>query len=229
MGARQQGRATTRRAIQVIDELTLILGSVETDPIHSLRALIEPLQRLSVCLGLCAVKAQTDSELPPLQSIRKQLGPAITLVREPDVIAPPFSPDLRQRVSYATGQLVAMRLRLENKKASIPAKVVRKEADSLLVAMTDSWKTFRTDPSLEHLANLEADSCYLSNFYFALGLPKSEPRVKGTRKLCALLDQAADRSGDLDDVPALLREVTSRANELSRPTLAEHRLWLDQF
>ncbi len=89
-----------------------------------------------------------------------------------------------------------------------------------------SWTAFQADPSLDHLASLETYSCYLANFYFALGLPKSEPRVKGTRKLCALLSQASDRSGELDDVPALLREVTERANELSRPTLAEHRNWI---
>ena len=227
MGARQQGRKTTRRAIQVIDELTLILGSVEMDPITNLRALVEPLQRLSVCLGLFEVTAGASArEIPPLQSIRKQLGPLIMLVREPDIIPPPFSPDLRQRIGYSTGQLVAMRMRLDSRSARIPGKVVRQEADSLLVAMTDAWTTFRTDPSLEHLASLEGYSSYLSNFYFALGLPRSEPRVKGMRKLCGLLNQAADRSGELDDVPALLREVTERANELSRPTLSEHRAWI---
>ena len=230
MGARQQGRETIRRAIQVIDELTLILGSVEMDPIANLRALVDPLQRLSACIGLFEVTAgSTAQEIRPLQSIRQQLGPVIMMVIEPNVIAPPFSPDLRQRVSYGTAQLVAMRLRLDKRSTKIPGKVVRREADALQVAMTDSWKTFRTDPSLEHLAKLEADSCYLSHLYFALGLSKSEPRVKGTRKLCALLNQASDRNGELDDVPALLRQVTERANEISRPTLAEHRAWIESL
>ncbi len=227
MGARQQGRVTTRATVSAIDNVTRSLGSIELQPLASRRSLQVDLEQLAVCMSLFELaRGPEAAEAPPFHSIRRQLHPLIESNPQPTSVTPPFSPDTRQRISYATAQLVAMRLRLTAASARIPNKVVQREAATSYLSFRDSWGNFRADPSLENLAVLEGSICYLSQLYRAFGIRSGEPRAKGVRKLCELVQRANDRDGELDDVPGLMRQVTDRANELCRPTLAEHRAWL---
>ncbi len=52
MGRQKQGRRTTKRAIEAIDSLTLILGSVEDDVVGSLRKIPQPLMKLQLAVTL---------------------------------------------------------------------------------------------------------------------------------------------------------------------------------
>ncbi|MFW2383157.1 MAG: hypothetical protein ACN4GZ_15505 [Acidimicrobiales bacterium] len=228
MSARRQGRATTLKTVSIIDELTCVLGSVEMDPVTSLRRVPPLLERLGLCLALLdSAQEPESSEALPYRSLESQLGPVTDMVLEPNVIPPPFGPDLRQRVSYATAQLSAMRQRLKAANLRIPGKVVRALAGNFYRELRERWSDFRTDPSLTNLERLETSACHLAELYDVLGIRPAEPRVKGLRKLCELLQRASDREGELDDVPGLLRQVTAKANELSRPTVAEHRQWIE--
>ncbi len=65
------------------------------------------------------------------------------------------------------------------------------------------------------------------DFYQIVGIANNEPRVRSVRRLCDLLEQASDRDGEIDDVPALVRQINHAANELSRATEKDHRSWLD--
>ncbi len=227
MSARRQGRVTTELTVSTIDDLTRTLGSVELEPIGSLRQVPPLLGRLRACLRLFETAPSADAgEMVPLQSIERQLQPVTDMVVEANIIPPPFSPDLRQRIGYATAQLVAMRLRLEASRARVPGKVVRAEAAGSYGELRGHWSEFRRDPSLTSLESLEKAACDLAQLYQILGIPAGEPRVKGLHKLCDLLKRASDRQGELDDVPGLLRQVTTKATELCRPTIAEHRQWI---
>jgi hypothetical protein len=227
MSARQQGRVTTQQTVSTIDDLTLTLGSVELEPIASLREIPQLLHQLGACVRLFELAQRAEAaEMLPFQSIQRQLQPVTDMVVEPNIIPPPFSADLRQRIGYATAQLAAMKQRLQASKARIPGKVVRAEASGSYLNLADRWSSFRHDPSLSNLESLENAAHTLRQLYQILGIRADEPRVKGLHKLCDLLERASDRDGELDDVPSLLREVTTKANELCRPTVAQHHEWV---
>ena len=226
MSARGQGRLTTQQTVATIDELTRVLASVELEPVTSLRQVPPLLRRLRACVELLEKGKAEPTEMAALQSIERQLRPATDMVIEANLIPPPFSPDLRQRITYGTAQLVAMRFRLAETPARIPGKVVRAETADSYLALRQRWSDFRVDPSLTNLEAFENATADLVQLYEILGIDPEEPRFKGLLKLVDLLRRAGDREGELDDVPGLLRQVTTRANELCRPTVAEHRQWI---
>ncbi len=227
MGAKKQGRRTRKRAMRAIDAIGLVLSSVEADPVRNLRALEAELLCLDLALLLLDAAGKNDAaEMQPFQSVQHQLEPLIEMVREPDVLDPPFSPDIRQRVGYSLAVLTSMRGRLAASDAKLSAKSVGKTTTAAFEIFTGCWARFRTDPTLGNLSELSASCQRLGLLYWSLGIPESEPRVRGHRNLCDLLRQALDREGTLSDVPALMRKITTGANGLARPTLAEHRAWL---
>lgn len=228
MGARRQGRRTTARLIKTIDQLTQVLGMVEADPVESLRAIPFPLRRLTVGVDVVDRADAGDGVRlsPVVMSVRTQLEPLVALVAQPDVVPPPFSPDLRQRVGYAIAVLMSVRARLRDRPPRLRAKPLLRAGDERLHDLRDRWTAYRQHPSLENLERLRSANGSLCDLYWVLGLAGSEPRVRGVRRLCGLLDDAHDRRGDLGDVPALMREITASANDVCRPTLAEHRQWL---
>ena len=227
MGAKQQGRKTRKRAIRSIDELTLLLSTVEGDPIASLRAVQEPLYRLSMVIAIFEAAESADAvEVRPFQSVKNQLRPLMELVRERNVTAPPFSPDFRQRIGYSLSVLGAMRTRLDVSTAKLKAKPIVTLATSHFVDFSERWSCFRSDPTLANLQYLNDSGRHLGLIYSSIGIASSEPRFKSHQALCVLLEKALDREGTLSDVPALMRQITTAANQLARPTQAEHREWL---
>ncbi len=228
MGARAQGRKITGRTVRAIDGLTVSLGSVEGDMIAQLRGLRARFDQLDTCLSLLGPSsAEAGAELGVSESARHALEPLVDMVALDDINTPPFSPDFRQRIGYATALLSAMRCRVSDRTDRVRTSVVKRLAKGHYGAMHESWTTFRTDPSLDNLGRLESRACSLSNFYWALGLDEAEPRVRAILRLCELLDRAADRDGDLNDVPALVRELNQAASELTRPSVAEHWAWIE--
>ncbi len=227
MSSKQQGRRTRKRAIQSIDELTLLLSTVEGEPIASLRAVQEPLARLSMAIAIFEAAESADAaEVRPFQSVKNQLRPLVQLVSEGNVTAPPFSPDFRQRLAYSLSVLGAMRTRLVTSTAKLKAKPIITLATSHFVDFGERWSCFRSDPTLSNLQKLD-DSCrHLGLIYSSIGIANSEPRFRSHQALCVLLQKALDRDGTLSDVPALMRKITTAANQLARPTQAEHREWL---
>ncbi len=227
MGAKKQGRRTRGRAIQAIDELTLLLSTVEREPISGLRAVTEPLHRLSMSIAIFEAAESADAvEVDPLRSVKNQLRPLMQLVSEGNVTPPPFSPDFRQRLGYGLSVLSAMRARLTTSTAKLKAKPIITLATSHFVEFGEQWAQFRSNPTLSNLRDLN-DSCrQLGRIYSSIGIANAEPRFKGHRALCVLLEKALDREGTLSDVPALMRKITTAANQLARPTQAEHREWL---
>lgn len=230
MGARRQARRTTERLIEVVDQLTLVLSTVETDPIDSLRAVSVPLRRLAVGSRVldAAAAGGESGERAAVESVRSHLTPLTDLVAEPEVLPPPFSPDLRQRIGYSIAVLVALRVRLRDHEHRLRTKPLQAIGDNVLGDVKNRWAEFRGDPSLSHLDHLHGAAVAMQDFYWVLGLEEdSSPRVRGLGRLCQLLEKATDREGDPTDVPAMMREITAAANDLCRPTRAEHRQWLE--
>jgi hypothetical protein len=228
MGRQKQGRQTKKRAIRAIDSLTLIIGSVEGDVVGSLRKVRHPLQELQLAVSLLANPSSSAcAEAPVLEAVRATLWPLVQMVEPANIVPPPFSPNVRQRITYTTALLTAMRDRLGALEASIPNKVVRADADRLFENMNTHWSGFRQNPTLDNLQQFEAAACLLADFYWVVGVAPKEPRMKSMRRLCGLLKKASDRDGELDDVPSLARQLNQAANELNRPTASEHRNWLD--
>lgn len=229
MGARRQGQRTTARLIKTIDQLTQLLGTVEADPVESLRAVPFPLRRLAVGVDVLdrASAGGGERQSPVIMSVRTQLEPLVVLVSQPNVVRPPFSPDLRQRVGYAIAVLLSVRARLGDRPPRLRSKPLLRAGDERLHDLRDRWTAYRQNPSFENLERLRSATTALCDLYWVLGLAGSEPRVRNVRRLCGLLDEAHDRRGDLGEVPALMREITASANAVCRPTFAEHRRWLD--
>lgn len=228
MGARRQGRRTTERLIKLIDRVTLVLSSVESDPIGSLRAIPSPLDRLAFGAGILdrATAGGGERETTVVASVRSQLEPLVELVSEANAVPPPFSPDLRQRIGYAVAVLLGLRARLRDRPHRLRSKPLLEAGDERLQELQQRWTEFRQHPSAGNLERMHRAAGPLLDLYWVLGLPGADPRVRGVRRLCDLLDKANERGGQLDEVPALLRDLTNSANDVCRPTLAEHRQWL---
>ncbi|NNF54923.1 MAG: hypothetical protein HKN03_10825 [Acidimicrobiales bacterium] len=227
MSAKKQGRRTRKRAIRSIDEIALLLSNVESEPVACLRALQEPLARLSMAIAIFEAAESADAvEVGPLRTVKNQLRPLMQLVSERNVTAPPFSPDFRQRLGYSLGVLAAMRTRLGASSARLKTKPILTLATSHFVDFSERWSCFRSDPTLTNLQNLNESCRHLGLIYSCIGIANSEHRFKGHLALCELLEKALDREGTLSDVPALMRKITTAANQLARPTQAEHRDWL---
>lgn len=212
----------------MIDRLTLVLSSVEADPIVSLRSVTLPLERLDMgARVLDAAAAGGVTEGPVVASIRSHLDPLIVLVGEHDVVPPPFSPDIRQRIGYSIGVLLGLRARLRDHQPRLRTKPILAMGDTALEDLKARWTAFRDDPSLEDLDRLHHASVSMREFYWVLGLDGSNPRIRSLGRLCHLIERAMDRHSDPTDVPSMMRELTAAANDLCRPTRGEHRQWLE--
>lgn len=226
MGARRQGRRTTTRLLRSIDVLTLLVALVESDPLRSLRQLERCLARTSVGLELLERAGGAGAaEMAPFASVRTQLSPLTAMVGEPGVVAPPFSPEIRQRVTYASTLLLGTRTRLADSNQRLPTKIVLEEGDRRFKRVRKAWIGVRGHIESDEGA-LRQSVHDLVDLYWMLGFSERELRVHRLHTLSELIEKASSREGDLAEDPALVRNVTTTANELCRPTAAEHREWV---
>ncbi len=226
MGARRQGRRTTTRVLRSIDAITLLVALIESDPLGSLGQIERCLARTSVGLALLErAGGPGAAEMAPFASVEAQLRPLTAMVRAPDAVPPPFSPEIRQRVSYASVILLGTRTRLADSSESLPTKIVLEESNERFRRFRRAWTAFREDIESDN-GTLRASANGLIDLYWTLGFEERELRVHRLNTLCELLEKVSTRQGDLAEDPALVRNVTTTANELSRPTAAEHRQWV---
>ncbi len=226
MGARRQGRRTTTQILRSIDQLTLRVGLVESDPLRSLRQLERSLARTAIGIGLLTRTGGAEAaESALFASVEAQLRPLAAMVGDPDAVPPPFSPEIRQRVSYASVILLGTRARLADSSVRLPTKIVLEESAERFRLFRRAWTAFREDIESDDGA-LSASANGLVDLYWTLGFGERELRVHRLNTLCELLEKVSGREGDLAEDPALVRNVTTTANQLSRPTGAEHREWV---